>query len=791
MKKTQDTKNYNNDNYDKKRKNKRRRVKSKIKITLQLFTIVILSTITAGIFYFYYNYGSTILEMQSDAKEKVASSTLDTFRAAQTSTVYDANGKVITTIKSIKDVYYLEYKDIPEEFVDAMVVSEDRKFLQHGGVDYIANVRAAIELIKNKGRKTQGASTITQQLARGIFLTNEKTYRRKIEEIYMAEALEKKYSKMQIMEFYLNNIYFANGRYGIQAASKGYFGKSVDKLSVSQVAFLCSIPNNPNLYNPVTNFSNTMKRRDRILRQLYQEGKINLNAYTNALDETITLKKQKTEKNNYVDTYVTYCAVRALMKEKGFQFRNEFTDAEDKKAYDSSYDEMYGSCQKNMYTAGYKIYTSIDMKKQELLQKSVNDTLKKFTEVSDDKVYKLQGAAVCIDNSNGKVVAIVGGRSQDLGGYTLNRGYQSFRQPGSSIKPLIVYTPAIEKGYTPDTIVEDKPIKDGPKNSGGKYDGKMKLQRAVELSKNTVAWKVYKDVTPRVGLENLFKMNFSKIKDTDYTLASGLGGLTVGVSPVEMASAYATLENDGYYREPTCIIKIVDSEGNQIVRDSSATTEVYEQNATKIMTEILTGVIKNGTGKGLGLTNTISAGKTGTTNDKKDGWFVGYTPYYTTSVWVGCDLPKAMADLTGATYPGSIWHTFMNQIHDSSMTDSFDYYDWRALIKKKAEESKKEVTPTVAVVNPTDTATDPTGNGDNNTSGDSNFNDGSTNTTNSDNTQDFEDPATANTGTEDNATNPTDTGTSDNSNTGNNGNSTEGQNNTNASPTTAITGNTN
>jgi membrane peptidoglycan carboxypeptidase len=320
---------------------------------------------------------------------------------------------------------------------------------------------------------------------------------------------------------------------------------------------------------------------------------------------------------------------------------------------------------------GYRIYTSIDLEKQKLLQASVDDTLKDFTEVNKEGVYQMQGAAVCIDNDTGRVVAIVGGRNQDLPGYTLNRAYQSYRQPGSSIKPLIVYTPSFERGYTPESIVTDEKIKDGPKNSDGSYQGAMKLQRAIELSKNTIAWKLFGELTPATGLSYLLNMNFTKISDKDYVPAAALGGLTVGVSPVEMAAGYAALEDDGYYREPTCIVKIMDSEGNEIVGDSIAPKQIYQTNAARIMTEALTGVIKNGTGKGLGLTNTISAGKTGTTDNKKDGWFVGYTPYYTTSVWVGYDMPRSVEDLKGSTYPGTIWHDFMEQIHTVDMNKSF------------------------------------------------------------------------------------------------------------------------
>ncbi|HWT27542.1 MAG TPA: penicillin-binding transpeptidase domain-containing protein, partial [Mobilitalea sp.] len=390
-----------------------------------------------------------------------------------------------------------------------------------------------------------------------------------------------------------------------------------------------------------------------------------------------------------------------------------FKDDKDKKAYEDSYDEMYTACQKSLYTGGYRIYTSIDMNKQQLLQDSVDNTLKKFTSVNSDNIYELQGAAVSIDNDSGKVVAIVGGRSQDLVGLTLNRAYQSFRQPGSSIKPLIVYTPAFERGYNPNTIVEDKAIKDGPKNSDGRYLGKIPLHTAVEKSKNSVAWQVFKEITPVVGLNYLKEMNFSKIDLVkDNTLAAGLGGLTYGVSPVEMAAAYTTLANDGYYREPTCIVKIMDAEGHEIVKDTVQTKKIYEENADKMMVETLMGVIKDGTARGLGLTNTVSAGKTGTTNDRKDGWFVGFTPYYTTSVWVGYDIPKTLSDLQGASYPGTIWHDYMNQIHDSSMKVNFNLYDWRSTLEPPTPTVAPTVTPTI-----TPPAQDQTS--DPNTSGDS------------------------------------------------------------------------
>jgi membrane peptidoglycan carboxypeptidase len=501
--------------------------------------------------------------------------------------------------------------------------------------------------------------------------------------------LEKKYSKVEILEYYLNGIYFANGHYGIQAAAQGYFSEGVNGLSLSQLVFLCAIPNNPTLYNPITNMTNTLKRRDRILIQMMEEEKITLQQYKEALNETIELKQAKEKKQDYVETFTYHSAIRALMRKQGFAFQYQFNNEEEQEAYEDSYYDLYYSCQKDLYVKGYRIYTSIDLKKQKLLQDSVDDALSDFTKKNEEGIYQMQGAAVCIDNDNGRVIAIVGGRSQKLKGYTFNRGYQSYRQPGSAIKPLIVYTPSFEQGYTPESNVVDERFEGGPRNSGGSYQGTMKLQRAIELSKNTVAWKLFEEITPSTGLSYLIDMNFAKISERDYIPAAALGGLTVGVSPVEMAAAYSTLENDGYYREPTCIVKIMDSEGNEIVGDTINTTLIYDTNAARIMTEALTGVIKKGTGQGLGLTNTISAGKTGTTNDKKDGWFVGYTPYYTTSVWVGYDLPKSVNDLTGASYPGSIWHAYMEQLHTSKKNKTFELYDWRAVLKKEQEEKER------------------------------------------------------------------------------------------------------
>lgn len=645
------------------------------KIVLLLVLFVLLVVAAAGS-WFYFRYGKTILKLQNTAKRYAASSNIETFRQSQTSLVYAADGTLISKLKGEKDVYYLSYNTIPKTALQAMLATEDRKFFEHDGIDLLANIRASIVLIKNKGEIHQGASTITQQLARNIFLSNEVTWERKITEIFLAAELEKRYSKTQILEFYMNNIYFANGYYGLQAASNGYFSRSAQELSLSEIAFLCAIPNNPTKYNPLTNFENVIERRDKVLMQMKDEGFITLSEYKKALRKEITLNVNFTDRKNYVESYTYYCAIRALMEQEGFVFQNRFLDDTVKQEYEERYYEAYYRIQKTLFTGGYRIYTSIDLNKQELLQQAVDQELAEFTEIGENGAYQLQGAAVCIDNDSGLVTAVVGGREQkDQKGYTLNRAYQSFRQPGSAIKPLVVYTPMFEREMTPEDIVIDEKFEDGPRNAEGTYEGEITVRRAVEVSKNTIAWKLFEELTPQVGLSYLYHMNFSKLCSKDNVSAASIGGLTYGASPVEMASAYATLANEGIYRNPTCIIKIMDAKGNEVVGESKAESRIYEKEAVKIMTDVLQGVMIRGTGRKMALKGMSSAGKTGTTVNRKDGWFCGYTKYYTTAVWVGADMPKKISGLSGNSYPGRIWKQFMQEIHKDLPDREFEAYE--------------------------------------------------------------------------------------------------------------------
>lgn len=640
-----------------------KKVQSKKVILAKLIgTLVAMFVLAIGIF-FGSGLGGTIVKLHKEAVSLVRSSSEETFRASETSVTYDVKGDQLSTLKGEKDVYYMNFEEIPEFVKDAFISIEDKKFYEHGGFDAKAILRAALAYVKN-GRITQGGSTITQQLSRNVFLSHHVSWERKAEEIFISMELEKKYSKDDILEFYINNIYFANGYYGIEAASRGYFNRGVNDLTLSQIAFLCAIPNSPTRYDPMEHKEATLKRRDRILVNMRDDGKITGKQYEEAIGEEITLDVPVKEQQNYVETFVYYCATREIMKMDGFVFQYAFSSDREREEYEDRYNQAYTAAQKILYSNGYQIYTSINLDVQQQLQIAVDEQLEEFTKVGEDGTLLFQAAATCVDNSNGLVCAIVGGRSQSFTGYTLNRAYQSFRQPGSSIKPLLVYTPCLERDYTPKSKVNDEKIEDGPSNSDGSYSGRISLRRAVAKSKNTVAWSLFKELTPKVGLKYLTNMEFSKIQDGDNNLAAALGGFTKGASTVEMAGGYATLANGGMYRQATCILRILDSEGNLLVNNENRSgVRVYEEDAAYMMTDMLQTVIEEGTGKGLGLGEMPCAGKTGTTNDNKDGWFVGFTPYYTTSVWVGYDMPKKVPGLYGSSYPGEIWHQFMKAIH--------------------------------------------------------------------------------------------------------------------------------
>lgn len=363
----------------------------------------------------------------------------------------------------------------------------------------------------------------------------------------------------------------------------------------------------------------------------------------------------------------------------------------------SNFDTHKVTNMSGMFDYCKKVKTTIDCNAQEKLQKAVDSNLAQFTKKQKDGEFLVQGAATVVDNITGKVVAIVGGRTQkseEGNGRTLNRAFQSYNQPGSTIKPLVVYTPAFEKGYNPDTIVNDQKFDGGPSNSDGLYKGLIKVSQAVIESRNTVAWQILDDISPKTGLKYVQNMNFSHIVPSDYYDAAALGGLTYGVNTVEMASGYATIKNGGIYRKSTCIDSIEDSEGNE-VKAGEMPSRVYKQYATKEITEIMQDVIKKGTGRGLSLERGMpSAGKTGTTNNQRSGWFCGFSPYYSIAVWVGTDNNDEVKDLWGGTYPGNIWKDSMNALCSGKTVVPFDTTLTQSDLLEKSGKSANSSTAT-------------------------------------------------------------------------------------------------
>lgn len=676
--------------------------------------------------------GQTLIGCMREAKDLVDSSTPDTFRLAQTSYIYSDDGTQLAALAESEDATYLSYEDIPADVVNAFVSVEDRTFWNNSGVDYKGILRVCVNYVKTKGQVAEGASTITQQLARGTFLSNEKTLSRKIKEIFIARQLTKKYTKEQIMEFYCNSCCFANGIYGVEDASQKYFGRSVSDLSLSETAYICAIPNRPEYYNPLKNSENAISRRNKILQDMYECDYITKDAGDAALAENITVAEVSDEEDtfyNYEATYAINCAIRYLMKQDGFEFKSHFEDDADYDTYNAYYDEMYKQAKHKLYTGGYKVTTTMNLKAQKNLQKIFDKELAFNTKVDESTgIYQFQGAMTVIDNETGKVVAMIGGRSQDelQQTYSLNRGFQSFKQPGSSIKPLVIYTPALEEGYDANSTLTEIDVKAAKKSTSEKISKmsgkKMSLRYAVEDSKNGCAYSLYNIITPKVGLSYIENMNFSKIVQQDYTLSSGLGGLHHGTNTVEMANAYSTLENHGEYRQADCISSILDASGNEIYEEPESKM-VYTRSASDQMTDILEGVLNSsaGTAKGLkwsSASDVAAAAKTGTTNDNNVAWFCGYTPYYTISVWVGYDYPKSVKGLWGNTYPAYIWKEAMLYMIDGKDEADFDLEGKKAtgnknVISDEDDSSAPEESTDTSVTNPDDaqntTNTNPSG----------------------------------------------------------------------------------
>ena len=621
-----------------------------------------------------------VLPMFTEAREEVFDKLVhlseDDFVMKEDTVVYDSKGKQVGSVNA-GSYKYVKINDVSPYIYEGYIAVEDKRFKTHGGVDLVATMRAGVSLLKHNMEITQGGSTITQQVIKNNLLTQNKSYTRKIAEILLAPTIESKFTKAQIMEFYCNSNFYGNKCYGVGAASKYYFGKKCADLEPHEAAMLIGLSNSPASYNPVLHPKAALKKRNSVLRIMCKEGVITPKEYKSALKKKLNIKQFSEKggsKESYVMSYAIHCAAISLMEKENFKFKYVFDSKEDYQKYNKQYSKVYSEKIESIRSGGYKLYTSINMKKQKKLQKAVDNGLSFNKEKDGDTgKYALQGAAVCINNETNYVEAIVGGRGKND---QYNRAYLAARQSGSAIKPLIDYTPGFESGmYSPSTIVNDHKFANGPSNAGGGYHGNVRIREAVARSLNTVAWQVLDNITVKYGLSFLDKLHFHNISYIDNdNMALSLGGFTEGVRVVDMAKGFSTLANNGSYSDRTCIKKIEHVSDGVVYKNNNEKDQVYSQDAAWMMTDVLKGVFNEsyGTGRKLKLDNgQICAGKTGTTNSSKDVWFCGYTKYYTTVVWAGYDTPRAMPGASGASIPGVIWKDYMDDIHKKLKPEDF------------------------------------------------------------------------------------------------------------------------
>ena len=562
----------------------------------------------------------------------------------------DGTSHKVVELRSDGNREWIDSKNIPEIAKIAAVSIEDERFYQHNGIDIKRTIGAALGWAKSKISNSSlgyGGSTITQQVIKNITNEKDKTAMRKIKEMMRAIALEKRYTKDEILTMYLNIVYFGNQCYGIEAASKVYFSKSAIDLTLPEAAMIVGITQAPSRYDPFRNPEETLKKRNTVLSKMYELGKITEEEYEQAKNSELGVNGKyvspKSAIYNYFVDQVINDVIDALQKEKGYS--KEFATQQ-------------------MFNGGLKIYTTMDSDIQTAMENVYKD---KSNFPAADK--GTQSAMTVIDPYTGEIKGMVGGIGAKTESRGLNRATQSKRQPGSSIKPLSVYSPALETGgITAATVLNDEKITIGkwtPKNSYKGFKGKMSVRKAIEISANVPAVRTLVD---HVGLDTSYdfltkKYHLASIvpEDKNYSPLS-LGGLTKGVSTKEMAAAYSVFVNNGVYNEPHTYTKVLDSAGKVLLEYTPKSNRVLSEGNAFIMTSFLYEVVNGsaGTGRSARLSNMPTYGKTGTTNSNHDKWFVGFTPYYVGAVWYGYDN-KSQGVSTNASV--AVWKKVMAEVH--------------------------------------------------------------------------------------------------------------------------------
>ncbi|AZN41215.1 transglycosylase domain-containing protein [Paenibacillus albus] len=557
--------------------------------------------------------------------------------------IMDDNGKEASRIKLNTTIEPVSYDALPKQLIDAVVAVEDKRFFEHHGTDVWGIGRALFTNVTN-GKTVEGASTITQQLAKNVFLTQARTWTRKWNEALLAKKIEQTYTKQQIIEMYLNQIYFGEGAWGIKRAASTYFGKSVEKLTLSESALLAGIIRAPSALSPYKHLEAAKERRNVVLQLMRDQGKISPSTYEAASKLSVRLGSTKASSG------------------EGLKYPY-FVDQIIREASD-----QYGLSENEVLHGGLRIYTTLNTKMQQAAE-HVYAQASVFPKSSADQL--IQSGAVLLDPRDGGIKALIGGRGeQPFRGF--NRAVQLKRQPGSTMKPISVYTPAFERGYQPSDTLMDEPIDFGgyaPKNAGGGYHGEVSIYDAIVNSYNIPAVELLNEMGIDAGMDAAERFGI-KLTDADRTLGLALGGLQEGVSPLAMADAFGTFANDGKRFTAHAIIRIESADGELLAEAASEQPiQVTDSAVARTMTSVLEGVVQEGTGEAAAIEGRPIAGKTGTTEMPgtggegiKDNWFVGYTPQLVGAVWLGYDHTDASHYLTTTSKAAAaVFHSLMSE----------------------------------------------------------------------------------------------------------------------------------
>ncbi len=590
-------------------------------------------------------------------------------RPSETSIVFDQNGQVIAELHGEQNRLPVPLEEIPEDLINAFIAIEDQHFYSHKGVNIRSIIGSLVTNLLHGGIK-RGASTITQQLVKTAFLSPEQAWKRKAQEAWLAVQLERHYTKNEILEFYLNQIYFGHSAYGVESAADTYFGKSVSELDLAESTMLAGVTKGPEYYSPYLNFERAKERQELILSTMAELGFISNEEAEKAKKQDIELVGMKNATVDYKAPYFTDYVIREL----SLLFQKELGLSEV---------EAYNK----IYTEGLKIYTTVDMQIQTAAEKVLANAENYPYSKEDEKgVLQPQAAAVIIDPCNGHIKALVGGREHRRK-LEFNRASQALRQPGSTFKPIIVYTAAIDMGYTASTVIDNSPVTYSsgsgemwsPKNYTNDFKGLTTIRRAVADSVNVVAVKVLNAIGVDRGIEYAQKLGIKNLVLTgnknDRQLSAALGGLTKGVTPLELASAFGTLANEGVHVEPIAILKVVDKKGITIFENKPEQWSAVSKQVAFIVTNMLRSVVTEGTGTRLANFPFPVAGKTGTTDDDKDVWWVGYTPHLVGVVWMGHDEPQTMRNVAGGYQPALMWRQIMDVAHKNLPNAQFQRPD--------------------------------------------------------------------------------------------------------------------